>query len=366
MSDKIKHAGEGDIRGILEGENFRRQIMRVLPKHLPPDRFIRIALTAMQRTPKLKDCTPASFFNALLSLSELGIEPDGRRAHLIPYGNECQLIIDYKGYVDLITRPGKGNDVSTIYSDVVREHDDFLFNRGIVERHIVDIRKAETERGKVIGAYTIIRFKNGDMKCEVMSVEDLDRVKGRSKAKDNGPWRTDENEMQKKTVLRRCIKTMPINDQTAKALEVDYDRFEPICGGESAKANPPQVPLKDGMEFKAEQADPPATPTTATPAKQSPTPQPGQTEPPEGDVFDTLENELYDFCGGDLALMETKLQGLTSFPGMKKDPKTNKYTKEPTGQMVPGPRTVNELREKGKTAWAGSALKKLRDEVAKG
>jgi hypothetical protein len=125
---------------------------------------------------------------------------------------------------------------------------------------------------------------------------------------------------------------------------------------------------EDPNEKDTAKAHPPATPTTTgQPAKhEAPTPQPGQTEPPEGDVFDTLENELYDFCGGDLALMETKLQGLTSFPGMKKDPKTNKYTKEPTGQMVPGPRTVNELREKGKTAWAGSALKKLRDEVAKG
>jgi recombination protein RecT len=372
MSEKIKHAGEGDIRGILEGENFRRQIMRVLPKHLPPDRFIRIALTAMQRTPKLKDCTPASFFNALLSLSELGIEPDGRRAHLIPYGNECQLIIDYKGYVDLITRPGKGNDVSTIYSDVVREHDDFLFNRGIVERHIVDIRKAETERGKVIGAYTIIRFKNGDMKCEVMSVEDLDRVKGRSKAKDNGPWRTDENEMQKKTVLRRCIKTMPINDQTAKALEVDYDRFEPICGSESAKANPPQVPLKDGMEFKAEQADPPATPTTTgqpaeAPAKEDPKGNPGAEQgPPDESVFDALARELTDYCEGDEAAMQEKLLVLTAFPEMKKDPKTNKYTKEPTGRTVPGVASIADLREKNSIIRAGIALQKLRDEVAKG
>jgi recombination protein RecT len=345
MSEKIKHAGEGDIRGILEGENFRRQIMRVLPKHLPPDRFIRIALTAMQRTPKLKDCTPASFFNALLSLSELGIEPDGRRAHLIPYGNECQLIIDYKGYVDLITRPGKGNDVSTIYSDVVREHDDFLFNRGIVERHIVDIRKAETERGKVIGAYTIIRFKNGDMKCEVMSVEDLDRVKGRSKAKDNGPWRTDENEMQKKTVLRRCIKTMPINDQTAKALEVDYDRFEPICGSESAKANPPQVPLKDGMELKAEQADPPATPITGQTAKEAPTPQPGETEPPDDHQGDTFKDKLFNAIKGDLK----ELKRLTTFKG--KD-----------GEMVNGKSKWEWVSEAG----AKAAYGRLKDEQKAG
>ena len=68
-----------------------------------PDRFIRIALTALTRTPKLTTCDHGSFFQALLDLSQLGLEPDGRRAHLIPFRNnkrncvECQLIIDYKG-----------------------------------------------------------------------------------------------------------------------------------------------------------------------------------------------------------------------------------------------------------------------------
>lgn len=362
MTTKIEHRGEGvGIKEFLQGDNFRRQIMKVLPKQLPPDRFVRVALTAIQRNPDLLKCDQVSFFNCLLTLTELGLEPDGRRAHLIPFWSEkrktyeCQLIIDYKGYVDLITRPGKGNEVSTIYSDVVREHDDFLFNRGIVEKHIVDIRKSEAERGNVIGAYTIIRFKNGDMKCEVMSVEDLDRVKGRSKAKDSGPWVTDKNEMQKKTVLRRAAKTMPLNDQMVKALEVDYDRFEAI-ENDNPKSNPPATPTTYNAGEQQEEEK-------FSLKKEEPEEREEQRQQDEN-VFDALERELADFCEGDEYAMQDKLQGLTSFPGMKKDPKTNKYTKEPTGKMVPGPRTVAELREKGKTAWAGSALKKLRDEVA--
>lgn len=119
--------------------------------------------------------------------------------------------------------------------------------------------------------------------------------------------------------------------------------------------------IKDPQTKDGAKAAPPATPTTAQPAaaaKEALGPQFGDTEPPKGDVFDSLENELYDFCEGDQAKMEDKLQGLTSFPG--KDRETNK----PNGKIVPGKRTVAELRENGKTAWAGSALKKLRDEVA--
>ena len=76
------------------------------------------------------------------------------------------------------------------------------------------------------------------------------------------------------------------------------------------------------------------------------------------DVFDTLEKELAEFCDGDGAAMEEKLMALTSFP------EVDKATKKGTGKMVAGKRSVSELREKNKTAWAGSALKKLRDEVA--
>jgi len=76
------------------------------------------------------------------------------------------------------------------------------------------------------------------------------------------------------------------------------------------------------------------------------------------DVFSTLEKELADFCDDDADAMQEKLQALTSFP------QTDKETKKPTGKMVEGKRFVSDLRMKNKTAWAGSALKKLRDEVA--
>ena len=89
------------IRDQLESPKFRDEIAKALPKHLTPDRFIRVAVSALTRTPKLKECEPVSLFGAMLTLSQLGIEPDGRRAHLIPFGDrprgceEWQLIIDY-------------------------------------------------------------------------------------------------------------------------------------------------------------------------------------------------------------------------------------------------------------------------------
>lgn len=376
MGTKVEHKGEGaGIRDLLQGLNFHRQIVKVLPKHLPPDRFVRVALTAIQRNPDLLKCDKESFFNCLLSLTELALEPDGRRAHLIPFWSEkrktyeCQLIIDYKGYVDLITRPGKGNDVSTIYPGIVREHDDFIFNRGIVERHVIDLHKTEAERGPVIGAYVIIRMKDGAMKCEIMNVEEIAKIKARSKASKSGPWITDENEMRKKTVLRRAIKTMPINDQTAKALEVDYDRFDAIDNNGNPKALPPETPTTFDAQAEpvngktnGKTKDNPAT-TNEPPDDLVLAGEGNPTKEKELDVFDSLEKELADFYEGDDAAMQDKLMALTSFEEMKKD-KNGKYTKEPTGKIIDGMKFVSEMRMKGKTAWAGIALQKLRDEMA--
>ena len=90
------------LRQHLSSPSFSAEVSKALPKHLTPDRFLRVALTALTKTPKLADCDQASFFSALLTLSQFGLEPDGRRAHLIPFDNkkrgvlECQLIIDFK------------------------------------------------------------------------------------------------------------------------------------------------------------------------------------------------------------------------------------------------------------------------------
>src|SRR5688572_5477659 len=102
------------VREWIATDSFKAQVALSLPKHLTPDRFTRIALTAFNRTPKLGNCTKESVFQCLLDCSALGIEPDGRRAHLIPYGDKCTLIIDYKGIVELVRRSG---EVAYIHAD---------------------------------------------------------------------------------------------------------------------------------------------------------------------------------------------------------------------------------------------------------
>ena len=158
---------------------------------------------------------------ALLDLSTFGLEPDGRRAHLIPFGDEVQLIIDYKGLVELIRRSG---DVSYIHADVVCENDHFEFQFGSGAKLVH--KPKLSGRGKVYCAYSFIRLKDGSEDYDVMSIEEIDRIRERSKAKNNGPWVTDYNEMAKKTVFRRHSKWQNWSPEVQSAIEYDDERTE--------------------------------------------------------------------------------------------------------------------------------------------
>jgi len=217
-TDIAKKLARTEMRDLLQGENFKRQLSAALPKAMSPERFVRIALTATYKNPKLLQCSQESFFNCLLQLGAWGIEPDGRRAHLIPFGHECTLIIDYRGISEVLRRNG---DVSAIHCDVVGENDQFEIRfgtRGILD-HVPNLR----ERGNIYCAYSWVKLPNGMEEFDVMGVEEIEKIRRRSKSPDSGPWQTDWNEMAKKTVFRRHSKTLPLSPHTREVLDRDND-----------------------------------------------------------------------------------------------------------------------------------------------
>lgn len=227
------------LKGLLMSPQVQDQIATALPKHMTADRMVRAAMTAMLRTPDLARCDQTSFMSAMLQLSQVGLEPDGRMAHLIPFNNnkagrvDCQLIIDYKGLVELVQRSGK---VSTIHADVVCENDDFEYDMGEIKKHKIDFRKP---RGPAYAAYARVVMKDGTSKCEVMNREEIEAIRNRSRAGQSGPWKTDWNEMAKKTVFRRCSKWLSLSSELCDAVEVDDDQFEHRLSVESIPDAPP-------------------------------------------------------------------------------------------------------------------------------
>jgi recombination protein RecT len=213
----VTTATRNTVVDYFQTEEMRAKVAAALPKHMTPDRMIRVALTAFMRTPKLLECTKASLVKCLLDCSAMGLEPDGRRAHLIPYGKVCTLILDYKGIVELVRRSG---DVSFIHCDVVYEHDDFSYSFGS-GAHLRHTPNLEDRGTKVKAVYSFVRLQDGSEDFIVLSPQDIEKVRKASRAANDGPWVQWWDEMAKKTAFRRHSKWLPLSYETRDAIERD-------------------------------------------------------------------------------------------------------------------------------------------------
>ena len=201
------------------------QIQKALPSVLTGERFTRMVLTAMSTNPQLTQCTPKSFLGAMMQAAQLGVEPNTPlgQAYLIPYRNhgqlECQFQLGYKGLVDLAYRSGEITDIS---AHEVHENDTFEYELGLEPKlkHVPALK----DRGPVILYYAVFHTKAGGYGFEVMSVDDIrSHMNKFSKAAQSGfsPWKTNFDEMAKKTVIKRVLKYAPIKTEFVRQVAQD-------------------------------------------------------------------------------------------------------------------------------------------------
>jgi len=201
------------------------EIKRALPSVLTPERFTRMALSAINNTPKLTECTPMSFIAALMNAAQLGLEPNTPlgQAYLIPYKNkgilETQFQIGYKGLLELAYRNER---MQSIEAHTIYENDDFYYELGLNPqlRHIPEWN----ERGEIRGFYAVFKLDNGGYRFEVMSRYDIDQYASRySRAfsSEYSPWRSNYEAMAKKTVIKQLLKYAPMKSDFQKAMSMD-------------------------------------------------------------------------------------------------------------------------------------------------
>lgn len=201
------------------------EIKRALPAVLTPERFTRMALSALNNTPELANCTPMSFIAALMNAAQLGLEPNTPlgQAYLIPYKNkgvlECQFQLGYKGLMDLAYRTGQ---IQMIQAQAVREFDYFEYQYGLDSRLVH--RPGIGERGEITFIYGLFKLNNGGYGFEVSNKADMDAFAAKySKSFGSrfSPWVENYEDMAKKTVIKRALKYAPMSSDFQKALSMD-------------------------------------------------------------------------------------------------------------------------------------------------
>ncbi len=241
MSEDRK-AGELVLRSIMAPE-FQTKITQSLPAGVDVARFSRVTITALQRNPDLLNADRNSLYLAILACAQAGLEPDGKDAALVAFKREVQFMPMVGGIIKRLGGCGIGADTQVVY-----ENDEFECEFG--DNPYIHHRppKLGAERGKMVGAYAILRGPGVMIYREIMDAAQIEAVRAQSKAPNGLMWTKFESEAWRKTVLRRCAKRVAINVDapTARTLDADNATFD-------MREEMTLAPVQDQTEVVAEQ-----------------------------------------------------------------------------------------------------------------
>ncbi len=203
---------------ILERlELMKPQIALALPKHLTPERMIRIAITCLRTNPQLAECDTQSFLASVMLASQLGLEPGVLgQCFLIPYKTTCTLVPGWLGILDLVSRAGK----ATAWTGAVYKGDEFDWSLG--DRPYVR-HKPSGDETELTHIYAIARTRGADWPIvEVWSVAKITKHRERFNRVGERHYSYKHFEMYgRKVVLLQALKYVPRSIELATAFSLD-------------------------------------------------------------------------------------------------------------------------------------------------
>lgn len=254
MSQEVATTNKSQVTlsGILE--QYKGEVARALPRHVTPERMLRIAMTSARKNPELLTCSPESFLGAVIQSAQVGLEPDTPLGHaaLVPFNNratgkkEVNFMPMYRGYMDLVYRCA---DHPILDPVAVYEGDHFKWRKG-TNPGIEHEPMPRKDGAKLTHAYVVSTFADGRKVFTVMTRAEIEACRARSKAQKFTPWQTDYEAMSLKTVIRRHCKYLPMSAEMQRAIGLD----EAMEAGISQQND---VLLKEGQPIhtKAERID---------------------------------------------------------------------------------------------------------------
>lgn len=189
------------IQGLVAQDDIKARFEELLGKKAPG--FISSLLAVVNNNKLLAKANPKTIVaaGAMAASLDLPINQNLGFAYIIPYGNEAQFQMGYKGYIQLAMRTGQ---YQTINAAEVYEGEIVKQNRFTGEYEF-----GEKTSDKIVGYIAYFKLVNGFEKYLYMSIEEMQaHAKKFSKNYKGGidKWGiTDFHSMAIKTVLKRLI-----------------------------------------------------------------------------------------------------------------------------------------------------------------
>ncbi|MFE9003166.1 recombinase RecT [Streptomyces sp. NPDC007875] len=246
-------------------EQYKADLAMVMPSHVKPDTFVRLAVSVLRRDKNLTlaaQNNPAALMGALMEAARLGLEPGTEQYYLTPRKQkgrlEVQGIRGYQGEIELIYRAGA---VSSVIVETVRAKDHFAYSPGRDERPTHEIDWDLEDRGPLRLVYAYAVMKDGaTSKVVVLNRAKVMEAKAMSTGSDSpySPWQKHEESMWMKTAAHRLTKWVPtsaeyMREQLRAQAEVAAEKTAPLMPATAAPM--PQPVTEDDGPIDAEFVD---------------------------------------------------------------------------------------------------------------
>lgn len=209
------------------------ELKTALPKHIPVERFRRVAITAIQRNPELALADQKSLFGACMTAAQDGLLPDGREAALVVFKTKIkrdgqEQYIQQVQYLPMVAgirkRIYQSGEIRGLTARAAYQNDEFDYAYGLNE--FLEHKPCRLNRGPLIAAYAIVTYKDGSKEFDVMEIPDIEKVRYASRRPDSGPWKDWYDEMAKKSVIRRLGKGLPLSTDLQDLLHRDDSFYD--------------------------------------------------------------------------------------------------------------------------------------------
>lgn len=273
MSDLATQETPQSVIAEIRSPAFREQLAAALPPGITPDRFQRVAVTALlddqarQRDPakQLLACDRLSLYQAVIKCAQDGLLPDGRQAALVKRGDKVAYQPMVGGLRAIAAEHGW-----TIRGTAVREADEFDYTD---EPPSLYHKVGPAPRGELVYAYAVARHRDGRREQRVMTRDEV--LKRAESATTNQVWEKWPDEMWAKTPVRDLFQELPLDpaERARVSSILAGDPVEALYGPQPSEQES-RTPLRSD-EAAGGEGDPPTPPA----ALSSDEDEPGPSEP---------------------------------------------------------------------------------------
>lgn len=207
-----------------------------LPPHMPPERFIRVVLTAVQNNPDLLAADRQSLWNSCMRAAQDGLLPDGREGAIVIYNTKARTPDGQERWIKkaqwmpmvfgILKKIRNSGQLAMITARVVYGGDKYRAWIDDDGEHVLYEASETPDRNVVRCVFAMAKTKDGELLVEPLTPADIDKIRSISRAKDKGPWVDWWDEMAKKSAIRRLSKRMPMSSDLDDLIRRDDDLYD--------------------------------------------------------------------------------------------------------------------------------------------